>query len=93
MNRHYGYPADFATCEILFSLYYIFIICYSNIIMSKRRLFCSQLGTKYYGLTCYHNIYFMFLVYTTSIITVPNWEQAGVYLINNKNIYYILFAG
>ena len=48
-------------------------------IMSKRRLFCSQLGTKYYGLICYHNIYFMSLVHTISRITVPNWEQVGVY--------------
>ena len=51
--------------------------------MSKRRLFCSQLGTKYYGRIWYHNIYFMSLVNTTSRILVPNWEQAGVYSLRN----------
>jgi len=46
-----------AVVYILMSIY--------DILMSKRRLFCSQLGTKYYGVTCYHTIYFMFLVHTT----------------------------
>jgi len=30
-----GYPADFAFCETLLSLNYIFIICYCNIIYNK----------------------------------------------------------